>query len=115
MFQKLFPIILSVLAASVGATTIFQTGIFTADDQVEVMPFTLTARSMIDAHTTSHASGGFDPTLALFDSDGLQSMLDVNEDAGPGMLDSSLHNILHPGDYLLSLTESPNLAIGPTF
>jgi hypothetical protein len=115
------------------------TGIFTQDDQLELFQFTAPSASLVvqtwgyaggtNANGQVIAAGGFDPILSVFDATGglLPSSLlvDTNND-GAGVatdpttgnaFDSLLAlNALSPGGtYVLVLSQSDNLAIGPTY
>lgn len=115
-------LILLLLAACASAAPVTFSGTFTSDDDQWRLDFTLSAPSVLDARTTSYATGGFDPFLSLFDRNGLQLLLAVNEDdlvcppdpSSGVCLDSAIQFSLDAGDYALILTQSGNFPIGPT-
>jgi len=124
-------------SASLTAPGAFSfTGAFTHDDQVNLYNFmllhsaTVTIRTLgyaggINSASQGIAPGGLDPMISLFDASGAQYQLGANDDGGcfdvpadpnGACLDSLLVSPLLPaGGYILSLTESPNSALGPTF
>jgi hypothetical protein len=95
-------------------------GSFTADDNEQFLSFTQGALSPVTLQTSSYAAGGFDPIVAVFDATGV---LVAQNDDGIGVppdpstgaaLDSLLTVSLGAGQYLVSLTEFENFALGPT-
>ncbi len=115
------------------AANISFTGTFTQDDEVQLFDFVVGAPSMVTLRTYSYASGtnadgmlipagGFDPVLTLFDSAGM--LIDESNDGTfPDVgidfvtlqvLDSFLQVSLSAGSYRVSLTQSDNVALGPT-
>ncbi len=127
------------LATAASAANISFTGVFSGDDQLEVFLFTaptagFTARTWSYAGGTNAANqpisaGGFDPVLSLFNATGglvAGSLLVAANDDGAGVAtDPSTGNAfdsllaistLSPGNtYPLVLSESDNLAFGPTY
>jgi hypothetical protein len=106
-------------------------GTFSADDDVQLFNFTLGSPSMITLKTLSYAggtqadgtviaAGGFDPILAVFDSDGnfiaRNDDGDLNEipsDPTTGeSLDTFLKLSLSPGNYTVAVTQYDNFFIG---
>lgn len=106
-------------------------GSFTADDNVQLFNFTVGSTSTVTLQTWSYAggvdaqgvtipSGGFDPILALFDSNGVE--INQNDD-GDGSVpadpttgehyDTYLQSTLAPGTYTVSVMEYDNFANGP--
>lgn len=94
-------------------------GTFSGDDFVEYFGIQVGPNSSLTAFTTSYAgSGGFDPTLTLWDAQGnlVQIAMDgncgtVNADPATGYcLDAFLSqiNLTTAGIYTLALTEAPN-------
>ena len=106
-------------------------------DDIALFTFTLDTDSSVTLRTYSYAggqdaagdiipAGGFDPALAIFDEDAPQFLItmddamhcdDLNADPVTGLcLDSELADISLPaGTYLVSLTQSDHLPVGPTF
>lgn len=72
---------------------------------------------------TSIAQGGFDPILAVFNATtGL--LINQNDDGGSNVpadpvtgqhYDTYLQALLTPGNYIVTVMQYPNFAIGPTF
>jgi hypothetical protein len=110
------------------------TGSFVNDNDVQFFNFSVGAPSNITIETYSYAggtnaagtvipAGGFDTNLSVFDATGL--LIGVNND-GTGVVpvdpvtgaafDALLqfNSTLSPGNYLVALTQSDNLANGPT-
>jgi hypothetical protein len=94
-------------------------GSFTADDNEQFLSFTQGSLSPVTLQTSSYAAGGFDPIVAVFDATGL---LVAQNDDGFGVapdpstgeaFDSLLALSLDAGQYLVSLTEFDNFALGP--
>jgi hypothetical protein len=109
------------------------TGTFAQDDDERIFYFTISAASTITLRTYSYAggvnaagttipAGGFDPVLSVFDSAG--NLIGSNEDGGCTNADtdpttslcwdSFLRLPLPAGNYSVVLTQSANLANGPT-
>lgn len=85
-------------------------GTFTTDDQVYEYDFSSTTAQNYSFTTTSYASGGFVPLLTLFSGAG-DFLAASSEGPGP-TTDASLMDTLSPGNYILTLTEFPNVANG---
>jgi hypothetical protein len=92
---------------------------FTADDNEQFLSFTQGALSPVTLETSSYVAGGFDPIVAVFDGTGI---LVAQNDDGIGVppdpstgaaLDSLLTVSLGAGQYLVSITEFDNFALGP--
>jgi len=113
--MKLRTLFLAILmAAQMPAAVLTYSGMFDSDDGVAFFGFTMNSPGSVEIRTLSAASGGFDPYLSLFDANGTQLLLDVNEDeSGCGCLDS-LITLITPGNYILALTQSGNFPVGPT-
>jgi hypothetical protein len=114
-----------------SAATISYTGAFLLDDQAQIFSFIVEAPGTAVFHTISYAgglngdgttilAGGFDPVLSLFDSTG--NLIGINND-DPGAiidpltgigLDSLISRFLSIGNYILILTESDNIPVGPS-
>lgn len=116
-------------------------GNFSSDDQILSIPFILSAPGTVTLNTVSFgggldvdgnviSGGGFEPVLSLFEGTGAQNLIGQDTiggtapggcggrgiDAGSGYcLDAFLEQSLNAGTYLLALTESDNIANGPTF
>lgn len=110
------------------------TGNLSQDDDVQLFNFTVGTSSNVILRTWSYAGGtnaagqaipegGFDPILALFDSNG--NYIDQNDDGGCGVVaaDSVTGNCwdtylevpsVQPGNYTVSVMLYPNFANGPT-
>ena len=114
------------------ATTLTETGTFTADNQVAEFTFNVASASTYSLYTTSYGgganlngttsvAGGFVPVLSLFHSDGTIVAADggsgmcnggAMKDGGTGMCDDAYLNLaLTSGSYILALSEFPNVAI----
>lgn len=107
------------------------TGSLGQDDAVAWVSFTTDGTAPVTLVTWSYAGGtnaagqaiargGFDPTVALFDSTGL--LVAQNDDGGADVpadsvtgatFDSYLAILLAPGDYTVALTVFDNEALGP--
>jgi hypothetical protein len=120
-------------ASLLQAGAVFQQGMFSTDDQIQLFNVNVITAGLVTLETYSYAggidatnhviaAGGFDPVLSLFD--GLGNLLNTNDD-GPcaivghdastgNCFDAYLSLNLGAGAYTLALTESDNLAIGPT-
>ena len=124
------------LALNAGAVTITQTGSFTNDDQVLQFVFNVPTQQTLTIFTTSYAGGvnlngttslgrGFVPVVSLFSSTGSL----IGSDGADGLAggcrggaridsvtgfcdDAYLLTTLAAGNYTLTLTEFPNVAIG---
>lgn len=107
------------LVPGAHATSITQTGTFSADNQTVSYNFTLASLQSVSIYTTSYngganldgttsAAGGFVPVLSLFTGAGGI----VAGDGGSGNNDAYLSELLGPGSYLLVLSEFPNVAVG---
>ena len=116
-------------------------GNFSSDDQILTIPFILSAPGTVTLSTVSFAGGldgdgntilggGFEPVLSLFEGTGAQNLIGQDTTGGtlPGgcggrgidgasgyCLDALLQQSLNAGTYLLALTESDNIANGPSF
>lgn len=102
------------IAAHMPAAVLSYSGIFGADDDLAFVNFNVDSPGTVEIRTLSAANGGFDPYLSLFDANGIQLLLDLNEDEpGCGCLDS-LITLTTPGNYILALTQSGNFPVGPT-
>lgn len=106
------------------------TGTLDNPNQVLLFNFTVGSESNVTLRTYSFAggtmadgtvvaSGGFDPILALFDSNGV--LIDENDDGGSAHVpcdngycyDTYLEQLLAPGSYTVSVQAFSNFAIGP--
>ena len=107
------------------------TGTLAADDGVELLGFTTDGSSIVTLRTYSYAGGtqangnivprgGFDPTLALFDSAGNKIASNDDGDGVPadsatgGAYDTQLSILLAAGAYTVAVSQSYNFANGPT-
>lgn len=102
-----------------AADTFSFSGLFTRDNDVASILFSIAEPSTIKAETTSGAAGGFDPLLTLFDPAG--GFLGDNDDnpsdprSGDAFLPPRIDppfRVLQPGLYTLTVTESPNYSTG---
>jgi uncharacterized protein (TIGR03437 family) len=121
-----------VLISPTFATDFSFVGAFAQDDERRQFTFTLIQPGTVALRTWSYAggvnsagttiaAGGFDPSLALFDSTGL--LVAVNRDGGCGKVaadpvttwcwDAIIAAPLPGGTYQLVLTESENTPFGP--
>ena len=118
--------------AFAGPTNFSFTGTLAADDGVELLGFTTDGSSTVTLRTYSYAGGtqangnivprgGFDPTLALFDSVGNKIASNDDGDGVPadsvtgGAYDTKLSILLDVGAYTVAVSQSYNFANGPTF
>jgi hypothetical protein len=106
----------SLFANRASATPVTYAGTFASDDSTFVLPFSTTSSENFTFATTSFAAGGFVPVLTLFNASGGVPITFAETDTS----DVSITQTLGPGDYLLYLTEDPNvftttLAAGPLF
>ncbi|MDE3197432.1 MAG: DVUA0089 family protein, partial [Acidobacteriota bacterium] len=95
---------------------------FNQDDDQRSFYFTLTSAGRVILQTSSYAAGGFDPSLAVFDSAG--NLIASNQDGGCANVapnpvtgfcwDAYLSLNLPAGTYQAVLTEGANVANGPT-
>ena len=123
----------SVLVPRASADSLTQSGTFTADNNVVLIPFTASSTQNDTFYTTSYAggmnadgsttaAGGFDPVLTLYtgagsflaEGGGASVCTGVtNADASTGLCnDAFFTDTLDPGSYLLAVTEFPNYALG---
>src|SRR5262245_28414894 len=106
-------------------------GTLAADDSVELLGFATGGSSTVTLRTYSYAGGtqangnvvprgGFDPTLALFDSAGNKIASNDDGHGVPadsvtgGAFDTELSMLLPAGAYTVAISQSYNLANGPT-
>ncbi len=121
--MKAIPAVLCLLAALPlpAVATLYQ-GAFLSDDEVRIFAFNIPIAGLVTLRTTSYAAGGFDPVLTLFDATGNYV---ISNNDGPcaivahdpvtgNCFDAYLSIGLSAGAYQLALTESDNLAIGPS-
>ncbi len=120
------------LRENASATTLTQTGSFTTDNQIAEFSFNVASASTYTLYTTSYGgganlngttslAGGFVPVLSLFHADGTIVAADggsgmcmggASKDGGTKMCDDAYLNLaLTSGNYILALTEFPNVAI----
>lgn len=119
------------------AATLSFTGAFVNDDDLWIKHFTLSAATEITAQTWSFGggfnangihiqSGGFDPTLAIFEDGGSQLLLGISrggtDPAGPGAnpshgytWDAYFSMQLNAGSYSLVLSQDSNIPNGPSW
>lgn len=117
-------------SAVAQAANVSFTGMFTQDDNVQLVSFSLGAATDVTIRTWSYAgginaagnviaAGGFDPVLALFSPTG--ALLTQNDDglgvdidlSTFGSYDALITRMLQPGSYTVSLAQSSNFARGP--
>jgi hypothetical protein len=120
---------LAILAGPALAASFSFVGFLTADDDVKLFSFTADGASTVTLRTYSYAggvqangnfvfNGGFDPTLALFDSSGAVIGLDddgsakIDPNTGQSW-DSELSAVLAAGTYTVSISQFDNFATGP--
>jgi hypothetical protein len=119
----------STLTGVAKAASFSFVGTFSADDAVQLFSFNVATSSSVTLRTYGYAggidaagviipTGGFDPVLTLFNSTGGYIVSNdngatVNTDPATGLgLDSLLQSTLGPGNYILALTQSDNIAAG---
>lgn len=123
------------IAAAMGAQalTVTQTGTFTTDDQIFTYNFNLPTSTAISFFTTSYGggsnvngttatAGGFVPVLTLFSGSGSVITSDGGTGTARGPLkadpithlfdDAYIFTTLAAGNYTLTLSEFPNVALG---
>lgn len=118
---------LLLFAAPAACSSVFAfSGIFTEDDNLRLISYSVQNTAEVTIFTTSFANGGFAPLLTLFDANGnflfSDSGLADNDcvhngvDAATGACyDSRLSwNSVAGAKYLVALTEYDNFAVGPT-
>jgi hypothetical protein len=112
---KLFPIIIALALTVIlgtpetNATVFSYSGNFTQDDNVMLFNFNLLNNASVNISTSSYASGGFDPTLTLFDSTGV--FIDQNQDVSISNFDSFMTDSLLAGSYIVALTQYDNFPV----
>jgi hypothetical protein len=111
-----FPVIIAAILAlnvvsapEVTAASFSFAGNFTRDDNVLLFTFSLLNNASVSVSTSSYASGGFDPTLTLFDSSGV--FIDQNQDISTSNFDSSMTDLLLAGNYIVALTQYDNFPV----
>jgi hypothetical protein len=120
---------LCVPLAHAGALSM--SGLFSRDDQVELLGFRTGAAGLVTIETFSYAgginatgqtvaSGGFDPVFALFSADG--TLLGYGDDGATrtdtttgAAFDAVLTLTLAAGDYVVAVSQFDNFALGPNF
>lgn len=118
-----------VVPAAAWAGPVTFSGNFGLDEDVVLIPFTVSTLSVITMQTTSFANGstGFEPVLTLFDSTGNLLLQDATGGTVPGScglraidptsgycLDAFIQSPLNAGSYTLALSEWDNIPGGPT-
>ena len=121
----------ALLSGAAAANNFSYTGTFSDYNNVQLFVFNVGASSLVTLDTLSYAGGvnaagttiargGFDPTLALFNSAGV--MVKQNDDGGANVAadavtgrqyDSFMQVLLAPGSYTVSILGYGNLVIGP--
>ena len=131
-FTTLLPaILLTAFISPVQAADFSFTGSFSADDDVQLFGFSVGSTSTVTLKTLSYAggtnasgvviaAGGFDPTLALFDSS--QNFIASNDDGmfpdvgidptTASVFDTFLELSLDPGDYTVAISQFNNFFDG---
>ncbi len=128
-----FVVTAAVGAQAATALTVTQTGAFSSDNQVVEYDFTLPSSTTVALYTTSYAggvnadgtttaAGGFVPDLTLFQSNGSVITSDGATGTSRGSLqadpvtglynDAYISTNLAAGNYILTLSEFPNVAVG---
>lgn len=109
------------LSGAAGALPLTFSGSFGHDNDLQLFTFAIAAPTNVTLRTGSYANGGFDPLLALFNGNSVLvgqnddgTCAHVAKDADTGLcLDAFLSVFLVPGNYMVTITESGNFAIGP--
>lgn len=120
-FSKLF-VDKFLVSASVSARDFSFVGSI-QPNEVQPFFFSVTSPSMVTLETLSNAGGvnasgtivaggGFDPIITLFDA--ISGNEITYSDDGPTGLDSFMQTYLDSGNYLATVTQYPNFAIGPS-
>jgi len=130
--RRLLSALLLMSAMGAQASIVSFVGAFTQDDNVRLLPFTLSTVGQVVVRTFSYAGGvngagqviapgGFDPIVTLFNAstgaligesdDGLAQFINPDPVTG-GLHDSYLTLSLLSGNYLVALTEWDNFANG---
>ncbi len=94
-------------AGVLGADFTF-TGNLSNPDDVRLFGFTVTSPSTVTLQTRSYSTGGFDPALSLFGTNGT---FRFNDDIN-GNLDARIIEDLAVGTYTLALTQIFNFPVG---
>jgi hypothetical protein len=129
--KDLFRLIcVSTLVLSAQASSFSYQGIFTGDDQIQLIDFSLSAGAVVQIASLGYGGGtnatgalippgGFDTFFTLFAGDG--SQITTNDDAGcahgnnpfgNGCLDAWIAESLPAGNFTLALTQSGNEPAG---
>ena len=124
--------VVSLLLGSAASASGFSfTGVFAADDDVQLFNFSITAMTTVTLRTYGYGggtqadgnvvpAGGFDPLLVLYDGAGVFIAGDNNGAASPSTVDpvtdvayDALIEIgLDPGDYIAAMVQVPNFQLG---
>lgn len=99
------PVLTLAVASSAHAATMNYSGNFSGDNTVVTIGFSAATTQQYTFATTSFAGGGFLPVLTLFSATGGNPLAFGETDMG----DVSFSQTLGPGNYLLALTEDPNV------
>jgi hypothetical protein len=131
-FNLIKALVLMAAAGTIAPAANFSfSGAFTTDDASRLFSFTLTSSGMVTLKSYSYAggtdangavipAGGFDPILAIFDSNGV--LINENDDGYSNVpadpitgqhFDSYIQTNLAAGTYTVALTEYDNFPNGP--
>lgn len=97
--------LVSPLAERAYAATTNYSGTFAADNTVFTTSFASASNQIYNFSTSSFAAGGFTPVLTLFSATGGNPIAF----AETGVSDVSFSSQLAPGNYILALSEDPNV------
>jgi len=137
---KILAVLSIFFCCNAQAAIISTQGSFSSDDEVRLFTFSLGSSFQFSARTWSFgggvngagdniAAGGFAPVLSLFSASGNQELLQTAQAGASGSCpagaitdsasgycwDVGLSVLLNAGDYLLTLTQDTNTALGPFF
>lgn len=98
------------VAAPSFAASYSYTGTFTGDSNISLVSFTVAEASAVSAVSTSYATGGLDPILSIFDSNGALLAFNDDDDSLPSdsrgvTYDAYVSLDLAPGNYWVALSQ----------
>jgi len=89
------------LSASAGASTLTYSGTLPNENDLFIVPFSLSTSGSVTMSTSGVPSGDFDPVLWLFNS---TETTQIDKNDPPASQDSSMTDILAAGTYVLILS-----------
>ncbi len=104
-------LMLTAIAVPAWGGTVNFSGVFSADDNVQLFTYTVQNGGQVTVSTTSYAAGGFSPILSLFDSTG-QFLFDDAGYSNTPESDATLQWVSAAGaQYMIALTEYDNFPV----